>query len=219
MKTYKDFMIFEKFDKNIRAELIRLGITGKEELNHGIKSAKKGNLAEYIRQRGGKFTFGLLDAIFKDALIAKKSTDMTIGIYKMVHRIVPILLAPYYPVLAIIGYVLGTSRALNKILIPIITEPGTDYPNFLKRIINAGITISEGELSMKDRFSRAFVVSDDLVSSIKPEVIHRFSIYLSNKMSHTDPSLEVPDHYVENELKEYLNIEFKVNPKIPFNKK
>lgn len=208
-------MIFNKFNTNIRAELIRMGISDEQELKSKIKLAKKGNLAKCLKNDGGKFTFGLLSAIFKDSLKAKKYTDLKAGTYKMFHRIVPMAMAPFYPVLAIIGYVLGTSRAINKILIPIITEPGTEYSGFLKRIIDAGIKISEGEITMKDRFSRAFIVSDNLVSAIKPEVIHKFSVELSLKMSKIDPDMEVPDNYVENELKGYINKEFGVNPPIP----
>ena len=33
-----------------------------------------------------------------------------------------------------------------------------------------------------------------------------------------DPSLEVPEHYIENELKMYLNDRFEVEPKIPLMK-
>ncbi len=209
--------MFRKFDDNIRKELVKMGIDG-DELDKRIRLSKNGNLAKYLRDNGKRFTFGMLNAIFKDALQARKSTEVIIGSYKMFHRIVPILMAPFYPVLAIIGYILGTSRAINKILVPLLSEPGNEYPTFLKRLIVASMRISEGDLNMKDRFSRAFVVSDDIVSAIKPEVIHKFSLFLSKKMSLEDQSSEVPDNYVENELKEYINREFSVDPPIPLKK-
>ena len=209
-------MLFnKKFDKNIRKELTSMGVTDPEELNNQISFSKKGHLAEYLKSKGSKFTFGILHAIFKDALEAKKSTDLKLGAYKMIHRIVPLAMAPFFPILAIIGYALGTTRAINKLIIPIISDPGNEYGGFLKRIIETTMKISEGEISMKDRFSRAFIVSDDLVSAIKPEVIHEFSLLLSKKMELADRSLEVPDHYVENELKSYLNERFRINPKLP----
>jgi hypothetical protein len=34
-------------------------------------------------------------------------------------------------------------------------------------------------------------------------------------MSQEDPDTVVPEHYVENELKEFLNRKFDVNPAIP----
>lgn len=69
--------------------------------------------------------------------------------------------------------------------------------------------------SRKDRFTRAFVVSDKLVDAIKPEVLHIFSLELSKKMSQKDPDEEVPEHYIENELKLFLNKNYRVNPPIP----
>ena len=152
MIGYKDHvMLFEKFDKNIKKELMDMGITDPEELKNQIRIAKKGYLAEYLREKGSKFTFGILDAIFKDALEAKKSTDLKIGAYKMVHRIVPIAMAPFFPILAIIGYILGTTRAINKIWKPLISDPGSDYSGFLKRMIDATMKISEGDIKIKDR--------------------------------------------------------------------
>jgi hypothetical protein len=34
-------------------------------------------------------------------------------------------------------------------------------------------------------------------------------------MSREDQDKEVPDHYIENELKEYLNNRYDIDPKIP----
>jgi hypothetical protein len=219
IKSYKDFLVFEKFDTNIKKELIKMGVEDPTELKNQIHLAKRGNLASYLKSKGSKFTFGVLNAIFKDALIAKKSTDIKVGAYKMFHRIVPMAMAPFFPILAIIGYILGTSRAINKILIPIITDPGTEYNGFLKRMIDKTMQISEGELNLKDRFSRAFVVSDGLVSVIKPEILHEFSIFISKKMEGMDSNLEVPDHFIENELRTYINDKFLIDPKIPIKTK
>ncbi len=206
-------MIFRKFDKNITKELIRIGISDPKELKNQIDIAKKGQLAEYLRERGSKFTYGILRAIFMDAIEAKRSTDIKIGLYKMFHRIVPIAMAPFFPILAIIGYILGTTRAINKIWKPLISE--SDPNGFLKRMIDTTMRISEGDIEIKDRFTTAFIISDDLVSAIKPEILQEFSIYLSNKMSLLDRLSEVPEHFVENEFKSYLNNRFKVNPKLP----
>ena len=62
--------------------------------------------------------------------------------------------------------------------------------------------IAEGEIiPTKDRFSRAFVVSDNLTDALKEEVLREFASYLSNKMSKENRDSEVPEHYIENELK------------------
>lgn len=215
IRKYNHFLILEKFDSNIKTELIRLGITDEEELKYHIKSANKGHLAEYLKDRGTKFTFGILKAIFLDAIEARKKADLKVGVVKMAHRLIPIALAPFFPILAILGYILGTSRAFNKVIAPILADPGSDYSAFLKKIIDSTMRVMEGEIKVKDRFTRAFVVSDRLIEAIKPEIIHKFSIHLAKKMSEIEPSMEVPDHYIENELRKYLNEQFEINPEIP----
>ena len=210
------FLIVEKFDDNITRELKRLGVTDQEEIKTHLYHAHRGNLAEYLKQNKKALTFGMLRALFQDALDAKKKTELTTGVMKMAHRLVPILMAPHYTILALLGYILGTSRAFNKVITPIISDPGHDYPTFIKKIIDGTMKIAEGDYTNpKDRFSRAFVVSDGLVQAIKPAVLHSFSLELSVKMSQMDPDLEVPAHFIENELKIYLNKNYSISPAIP----
>ncbi len=215
LKKYDDFLILEKFDDNIKAELLRLGVTDEDEINKHLYYAHRGHLADYLHEKGKSFKFGMLLALFKDAQFAKRRTDIKVGVVKALHRIVPMALAPFFPILAIVGYILGSSRAFNKIISPILSNPGNEYSGFLKNIIDSSMKLAEGEIPVKDRFTRAFVVSDKLVEAIKPEVLQRFSIELSQKMSQMDPDMEVPEHYIENELKTYLNDNFEVDPQIP----
>lgn len=215
MLKYNEYLILEKYEENLKYTLNRLGIKDKKEIKYYLDAAKKGNLGHELKKNGRKFTFGILYAIFKDAIKAKKQTDLKIGAVKMTHRIAPILLAPFFPIISILGYILGTSRAFNKILNPVITNPGNDYNSFLKKIIDKSMKVAEGEIPIKDRFIRAFVVSDDLVSAIKPEVLQEFSIYLADKIYNMEMDKEVPDYFVENELKIYINDRFNVDPKIP----
>lgn len=216
VKNYNEFLLLEKFDDNIIAELKRLGVTDKEEISKHLYHAHRGNLAEYLKQSGKKFTFGMLNALFKDARDAKRRTDVKVGFIKAAHRVLPMALAPFFPILAIVGYILGTSRAFNKVIAPVLADPGSDYPAFLRRIIDATMKVAEGDLlPAKDRFTRSFVVSDRIVDAIKPEVLREFSLFLSDKMSLENPDKEVPDHYIENELKGYLNDHFGIDPEIP----
>jgi hypothetical protein len=216
VKKYDEFLILEKFDDNIIAELRRLGVTDQDEINRHLYHAHRGNLAKYLEENGRQFTFGMLNALFHDARNAKRRTDIKVGIIKAIHRIIPMALAPFFPVIAIAGYILGSSRAFNKIIAPILAEPGNDYPSFLRKVIDASMRVAEGDFTTeKDRFTRAFVVSDRLVEAIKPEVLQKFSLYLSEKMSLENPDLPVPDNYIENELKSYINEHFGVDPEIP----
>ena len=216
MKSYQEFMILEKFDDNIRAELLRLGVTDEDEINRHLYHAHRGSLAKYLQDTGRRFTFGMLNALFHDARDAKRRTDIKTGIIKAVHRILPMALAPFFPIVAIIGYILGSSRAFNKVIAPILADPGNDYPAFLKKVIDATMSVAEGDFTHeKDRFTRSFVVSDRIVEAIKPEVLQQFSLYLSEKMALENLDQEVPDNYIENELKAYLNDRFSIDPEIP----
>jgi len=216
IKRYEDFIILEKFDDNIIAELKRLGVSDEEEINTHLYHAHRGNLSRYLNEKGKKFTFGMLYALFLDAQNAKKRTDLKVGIVKAIHRIVPMTLAPFFPILAIVGYILGTSRAFNKVIAPILADPGSDYPEFLNKLITSTMKIAEGEIiPTKDRFTRAFVLSDNIVDAIKEEVLRDFAIFISNKMSKKNPDEEVPEHYIENQLKQYINTRFDVDPQIP----
>ena len=217
IKNYNQFLITEKYDKFIRAKLIEMGVKDKKELERQVELAKSGFLSTYLSEKGDKFTFGILNAIFKDAIRAKKITNIKKGIHNIIPSIVPLALAPWYPVAAVIGSVFGASRMFHKIFDPVFNylNPQSKYADFLKKMIDVYMLIPEGEVPLKDRFTRAFVVSDRLVDAIKPEVLDKFSEYLSVEMSNKDQDEEVPGHYIENELKAYLNREFNIDPEIP----
>ena len=76
VKKYSDFLILEKHDKNVKAQLISMGVTDKKELDRQIHLSKHGHLATYLHNKGDNFTFGILNAIFKDAIDAKKKTTL-----------------------------------------------------------------------------------------------------------------------------------------------
>jgi hypothetical protein len=216
IKKYQDFLINEKFDDNIKSELKRLGVKDEGEIRTHLKHAHRGNLAKYLQRSGKNITFGLLKAIFLDAQEAKKRTDVKIGIIKAAHRVLPMALAPFFPIIAIVGYILGTSRAFNKVIAPILADPGNDYPEFLNKLITNTMKVAEGEIvPIKDRFTRAFVVSDGIVDIIKPDILREFALYISNKMNEKNPDETVPDNYIENELKKYLNRRYDIDPEIP----
>jgi hypothetical protein len=214
LNKYNEFLILEKFDDNFKAELLRLGITDEDEINRHLYHAHRGHLAEYLHTQGKEIKFGMLRALFLDAQVAKKRTDLKVGVVKAIHRILPMALAPFFPIAAILGMILGSTRAFNKILAPILQDSSSSYEGFLKQLIDRSMKVAEGEIPVKDRFTRAFVVSDNLVAAIRPEVLQQFSTDLSNKMSLEDPDGMVPENYIENELKMFLNDNFDIEPPI-----
>jgi len=188
-----------------------------DEIQTQIALSKKGQLHKYMMEHGEEFTFGILRAIFKDAKDAKTLTDFKKGIIQAIPRGLPVLLAPFYPVLAVVGLILGTSRTFNKLIKPLFNNIDSEskYVDFLKTMVSYYMKVPEGEVNLKDRFSRAFVVTDRLIDAVKPEVIEDFSKKLVLKMDSEPDDKPVPDHYIENELKRYLNDNFDVDPEIP----
>lgn len=217
LKKYNDFLIVEKYDKNIKEQLIKMGVTDKEELKKQISLSKKGHLGAYLHSKGDKFTFGILKAIFKDAIDAKKKTTLKKNIFNLLPVAIPLSLAPFFPVLAVVGTIFGSSRIAHKVFDTIFNylEPQSKYSDFLKKTIDTYMKLPEGEVPLKDRFSRAFVVSDRLIEALRPEVVNNFTTFISDKMKKEDDNKLVPDHYIENELKTYLNDSFDINPEIP----
>ena len=194
-----------------------MGVNDKEELENQIAISKKGYLANYLQDKGERFTFGILKAIFQDALVAKKRTNLKKGIFSIIPRVLPLALIPFFPTLAIVGAIFGSSRDAYKIFDVVFEylNPSSKYTDFLKKMVDTYMKIPEGNVNLKDRFSRAFVVSDRLIDALKPEVINEFTNFVVDKMNNEDDNIDVPLHYIENELKEYLNNNFDVNPKIP----
>lgn len=217
INKYNDFLILEKYEKNLRAKLIELGVTDKEELERQIKLSKQGHLGAYLHSKGQTFTFGILRAIFLDAIDAKKKTKLKKGIFTILPTAIPLAMAPFFPILAVVGTIIGSSRLAHRIFDTIFDylNPQSKYTDFLKKTIDTYMMLPEGDIPLKDRFSRVFVVSDRLIEALKPEVVDAFTNYISEKMSHEDDEKVVPDHYIENELKTYINKNFDVTPEIP----
>ena len=220
IKNYNQFLILEKYDRNIKSKLIEMGVTDEDELKRQVHLAKNGHLSHYLNEKGEKFTFGILNAIFKDAIDAKIKTNIKRGIFNILTSVIPLALIPFFPIAAMVSVFFGTSRIFHRIFDPVFDyiNPHSKYTDFLKMMIDMYMKIPEGDVTFKDRFTRAFVVSDRLVEAIKPEVLQKFSLELSEKMASIDSNMEVPTHYIENELKDYLNRNFEINPEIPLKK-
>lgn len=183
------------------------------------KLGRKGELSEHFRKTGKKFTFGVLKSIFNDAVEYKKKREFIKGTYKMFHRAVPMSLAFISFPLWLIGNVLGASRALNKILQPLLKNPDNNYNDFLVKMVKGTMAFMEGEIKYimgNDWFYDAFVMEDDLIKMIRKDVLRSFAIGLANRMEQEPDDKLVPHHYIENELKKYLNENYGITPPMEF---
>ena len=203
-------------DDHLEAQLSKMGVEG-DELKRQVSLAKRGELGTYLEENGKEFTFGLLAAIFRDAKEAKFGQETKKAFLSAIPRALPMMLAPFFPIMAIVGLVFGSTRLFNRITKPIFQNLDSDskYVDFLKSFVEVAAKVPEGEVDVKDRFTRAFVVEDRLIDALKPEVVDAFATYLSKKMEAEPDDKAVPDHYIENELKQYLNDNFDVTPEIP----
>ena len=203
-------------DDHLEAQLTKMGVEG-DELERQVSLAKRGELGTYLEENGKEFTFGLLAAIFRDAKEAKFGQETKKAFLSAIPRAIPMILAPFFPIMAIVGLVFGSTRLFNRITKPIFQnmDSNSKYVDFLKSFVEVAAKVPEGEVDVKDRFTRAFVVEDRLIDALKPDVVDAFATYLSKKMEAEPDDKVVPDNYIENELKQYLNDNFDVTPEIP----
>jgi hypothetical protein len=199
---------------NLKKELLKLGYQKKDlvEIQHKVIN---GELGHFLHSEGKDLTFGILNAIYLDSIELHRNYELKRGGVKALIRAIPMALSPVSVLVSYIGMALGGSRAANKILKPALEHPSRNYPEFLKRLITKSMSVVEGEIGGEDPIKMAFVVSDGLVDMLNHDVTYNFTIYMAEKMSKEDPNSVVPDYYVENELRNYLNTKFSLNPQLP----
>lgn len=217
IKRYTDFSDSILEGSNLKKELFKLGYN-KHNLIDIFSRVQRGELGHFLHSEGKALTFGILNAIYKDAIELHRSHEIKKGSIKALVRLIPMALSPISLLVSYIGMAFGSSRAANKILKPILDDPGSSYPEFLKRLVSMSMKVVEGEISGDDPIKTAFVVSDGLVDMLKDEIVVEFTIFLSDKMSQENPDTIVPEYYIENEFRTYLNQAFKLNPELPLKK-
>ena len=208
---------FEEFiveGNHLKKELLKLGYHKKDlvEIQHKVIT---GELGQFLHSEGKELTFGILDAIYLDSIELHRNYELKVGGVKALIRAIPMALSPVSVLVSYIGMAFGGSRAANKILKPILEHPSRNYPDFLKRLISKSMSVIEGEIGGEDPIKLAFVVSDGLVDMLNHDVTYNFTIYLAEKMSKEDPNSVVPEYYIENELRKYLNDKFSLNQQLP----
>lgn len=180
---------------------------------------KKSEIIKHTETENEDVTFGLIKSLWKDAVDYKKKRDMLKGGYKAIHRIIPIAGAFIFFPLWVVGTIFGVSRAFNKIIEPIMQDPTNHYNGFIKKFLHNLIEFTEGDIRHligEDWFYDAFMISDDIVKMLRKEVVLEFVKDLTDKMELEPDDKIVPDYYVENELRSFLNKEYNLNPGLPF---
>jgi len=155
----------------------------------------------------GPITFGQLKAIVEAAMSKRVRLHIGEGGYKAFLRLLPW----FVPQVAVAGFVGAAIRAANKILKPALTET-TNYKSWWGKTILRLFDVAEGELNPSDPFSKIFFVSDGLIRMLDEENKVKFARYISQLASEQPNDEPVPEYFVENELRNWVNQRFLLDP-------
>jgi hypothetical protein len=155
----------------------------------------------------GKITFGQLRAIVESATKKRIFKHIGEGGVKATIRLLPWFL----PQLMIPGVVGSVVRAINKILKPSLTETES-YKTFWGRAILKSFQIAEGDIHLDDPFSKIFFISDGLMTMLDDKYKVKFAKHIAELATEKPDDEEVPEYFVENELRRWVNDKFLLNP-------
>ena len=158
----------------------------------------------------GPITFGQLRTIVESAMKERLGKHIGEGGFKALLRLIPWFL----PQVAFAGMSAAVLRAINKILKPTLTETQS-YKTWWGKAIMKAFDLTEGELNITDPFSRIFFISDGLMTMMNDKYKIQFANYISDLASQMPDDMEVPEFFVENELRNWINNKFLLNPPLP----
>jgi len=197
MRSFLDYTN-EKFSDN---QLNEVEIQPSEKAKKSICDSQKFCSAQ------GPITFGQLKAIVEAAMSKRIKLHIGEGGYKAFLRLLPW----FIPQVAVAGFIGAAVRAANKILKPALTET-TSYKTWWGKTILRIFHIAEGELNPVDPFSKIFFVSDGLLRMLDEENKVKFARYISQVASEKPDDEMVPEYFVENELRKWVNERFLLDP-------
>jgi hypothetical protein len=155
----------------------------------------------------GPITFGQLRALVESATSKRLMLHVGEGSYKAAIR----TLSLFIPQVAVTGLVGTAVRALNKIFRPTITETES-YKTWWGKTILKIFNLAEGDLNPTDPFSKIFFISDGLMNLMNDESKVKFANYIVNLVSKMPDDQPVPEFFVENELRNWVNQRFLLDP-------
>ena len=158
----------------------------------------------------GKITFGQLREMVESGKLKRIGIHMGEGAYKAVLRLVPW----FIPQLALAGFGATWIRVFNKLFRPTLEETSNYKTWWGKTILNI-FNLVEGELNSSDPLSKIFFISDGLMTMLDDKYKVKFARYISELANEQPSDKVVPDYFVENELRHWLNEKFFLDPPLP----
>jgi hypothetical protein len=166
--------------------------------------------AEKFCSAQGKITFGQLRALVESGSKKRLYKNIGEGGYKATLRLLPW----FIPQLVLAGFTGSIIRAVNKILRPTLEET-TNYKTWWGKVVMKSFDLVEGELNMTDPLTTIFFISDGLLTLIDDKVKVKFARYIADLAYEMPDDQEVPEFFVENELRHWLNEKFLLDPPLP----
>ena len=160
-----------------------------------------------ICDKQGPITFGQLRELVESGKIRRIATHVGEGGYKAMLRLVPWFL----PQLVLLGFGATWIRVLNKLFRPTLEET-TSYRTWWGKTILKIFDLVEGELNANDPLSKIFFISDGLMTMLNDKYKVEFARYISEVADEKPDDEIVPEYFVENELRHWLNEKFFLDP-------
>ena len=187
--------------KNLKNFVNEVEITPSKVAMDNVCSTKK------ICDAQGKITFGQLRELVESGARKRILTHMGEGGYKATLRLLPW----FIPQIVLAGFAATWVRVANKLLRPTLEET-TNYKTWWGKTILKIFDLVEGELNYSDPLSKIFFISDGLMTMLDDKYKIKFSNYIANIADEKLDDEIVPDYFVENELRRWLNEKFFLDP-------
>ena len=182
-------------------------VTLKEDIEPSSKAVKNICDSKKFCKAQGKITFGQLRELVENAKSDRLFLHIGEGGYKATLRLLPW----FFPQLAIAGFTGSLIRAFNKVFRPTLEET-TGYKTWWGKTIMKIFNLVEGEIGTTDPLSRIFFISDGLMTMLDDKLKVKFARYIADIASEKPDDEEVPEFFVENELRHWLNEKFLLDP-------
>lgn len=195
-------------EKIVRKNLMEL--INEVEIKPSESAVKNICDAEKFCSAQGKITFGQLRALVESGTKKRLFKHIGEGGYKATLRLMPWFL----PQLSIAGFTGSIIRAVNKIFRPTLEET-TNYKTWWGKVVMKSFDLAEGELGLNDPLTRIFFISDGLLTLMDDKFKVKFARYIAELASEMPDDQEVPEFFVENELRYWLNKKFLLDPPLP----
>jgi hypothetical protein len=155
----------------------------------------------------GKITFGQLRALVDSATNKRLYKHIGEGGFKATLRLLPW----FIPQLAVAGFVASSIRAVNKILKPALAETES-YKTWWGKAVLKAFDLTEGELNLNDPLFEIFFISDGLMTMMDDKYKVKFARHIAELASSMQDDQDVPEFFVENELRNWINDKFLLDP-------